>query len=84
MTFLALNYGTSDISLWSIVDKYRENMYGRISFIYLYMYQIGQGCEYTRDKNSFEDLTSISITPVYPGGYEAFVNKRNSIIMNME
>ena len=38
-TFLALDFGTSDSSLRSIVEKYRENMDGIGAFIYIERYR---------------------------------------------
>ena len=49
----------------------------RVAFIDLDNDQIGQGYEEKFSKNALGDLTAISITPVYPGETEEFVNKWN-------
>ena len=66
------------------MDKYRYNIDVGVSLIALDRYQIGQGCEETCDKNAFEEMTSISIPPGYTTLSEAFFNKWNSIIINLE
>ena len=63
MIFSALDSGTSDRSLWSIVDNYRGNMYDRGALIALDRHQRGQLCEEICANHALEDITDISINP---------------------
>ena len=79
-----LSYGTTDIPLWIIVEKYREKMGCRGALISLYRHHRVQGCEETCATNYFEDITVISLTTGYPEWAEEFFNKWKSIIMKLK
>ena len=83
-TFSALDYGLSDSTLWNIVERFRDNEDGRGAFLALDLHQRGQGCEETCATNAFDELLNLSLTPHFPGGAEAFVNKWDNAIRKLE
>ena len=74
-TFSALDYGTSDSTLRSKVNKYRTTKDGREAFPELNAYQKGQGSKETCAERAWQKLNALKLTPTYPGGVEAFLGK---------
>ena len=83
-TFSAIDYGTSDSTLWNVVEKFRATQDGRQAFLALDLHQRGQGCEETCATNAFDELLGLRLTPNFPGGAEAFVNKWDETIRKLE
>ena len=75
MTFSALNYGTLDSIIRHKVNRHRDTKDGRAAFLEIDAYQKSQGSDEVCASNAWAKLNKLKLTPVYPGGAEAFLAK---------
>ena len=80
MAFSAIDYGTTDSTLRSKVEKYRALKDGRAAFLELDAFQRGQGSNETCATNSWTKLNRLKLTSTFPGGVEAFLGKWGDVI----
>ena len=80
MTFSALDYGTADSIICHKVNKHHTNKDGRAAFLEIDAYQQGQGSDEVCASNAWAQLNRLKLTPVYPGGAEAFLAKWEDVL----